>query len=304
MAPLTVYRQSQRSTNNTMRDNALLYAHKICLGAIKGCRREREFYRQTLCRNELCYTLTTTPSMNRKLFMVPTRLIRAFWPLTKPLHRFLDINILDFFLAHSMNSWNHTEKATAQQDESSVLATVIIGVSVGFGILCYAFCTFATVYWQRRNAIQNVTHHLAGNSSGNSRSCAAVPLQQLQQLLQITYVNEKSLSCTLERCDTRNSDLIADHNDVERSAACSICLQKYTTGCILRVLPCKHCFHTACIDQWLSNCCTCPLCRCSVCAAPPAVVPALPAVPLDGATPPQLVLEVDSAVNEATGSHV
>uniref|UniRef100_A0A8C0QX79 RING-type E3 ubiquitin transferase n=1 Tax=Canis lupus dingo TaxID=286419 RepID=A0A8C0QX79_CANLU len=43
--------------------------------------------------------------------------------------------------------------------------------------------------------------------------------------------------------------------------ACSICITEYTEGNRLRILPCSHEFHVHCIDHWLSENSTCPICR-------------------------------------------
>ncbi|KAM3078107.1 hypothetical protein ACMFMG_002592 [Clarireedia jacksonii] len=61
------------------------------------------------------------------------------------------------------------------------------------------------------------------------------------------------------------------HTDSERTPeaganeidlGCSICTEDFTTGEDVRVLPCKHKYHPACIDPWLLNVSgTCPLCR-------------------------------------------
>lgn len=48
----------------------------------------------------------------------------------------------------------------------------------------------------------------------------------------------------------------------EGELGCSICTEDFTTGEDVRVLPCNHKYHPACIDPWLLNVSgTCPLCR-------------------------------------------
>ncbi|XP_022717864.1 putative RING-H2 finger protein ATL19 [Durio zibethinus] len=52
-----------------------------------------------------------------------------------------------------------------------------------------------------------------------------------------------------------------DKNSFE-SKNCTICLDDYVVGESCRVFPeCKHMFHLSCIDNWLKNHLTCPVCR-------------------------------------------
>lgn len=42
---------------------------------------------------------------------------------------------------------------------------------------------------------------------------------------------------------------------------CPVCLDVYKIGEAMRILPCSHRFHKACIDQWLLDKRTCPMCK-------------------------------------------
>ncbi|CAI6009289.1 unnamed protein product [Closterium sp. NIES-65] len=43
---------------------------------------------------------------------------------------------------------------------------------------------------------------------------------------------------------------------------CTVCLCDFNEGELLRyLLPCEHRFHVSCIDHWLANRTTCPVCR-------------------------------------------
>lgn len=60
--------------------------------------------------------------------------------------------------------------------------------------------------------------------------------------------------------ESRKSDEAAAIKEAE--VECSICTEIFSAGDDVRVLPCQHKFHPACIDPWLLNVSgTCPLCR-------------------------------------------
>ncbi|KAJ2769382.1 hypothetical protein IWQ57_003133 [Coemansia nantahalensis] len=55
---------------------------------------------------------------------------------------------------------------------------------------------------------------------------------------------------------------------------CVICLGDYEEDDVLRLLPCRHHMHQACVDEWLHINQTCPLCKRSVAGGPTAPDPA------------------------------
>jgi Ring finger domain len=42
---------------------------------------------------------------------------------------------------------------------------------------------------------------------------------------------------------------------------CPVCLDEYEETDELTLLPCSHCYHSTCIDQWLAQSQLCPICR-------------------------------------------
>ncbi|CAN6231905.1 unnamed protein product [Urochloa humidicola] len=60
--------------------------------------------------------------------------------------------------------------------------------------------------------------------------------------------------------------------EVQEESQCTVCLEEYEAKDVVRVLPaCGHAFHAACIDAWLRQHPTCPVCRASLRAKAGAV---------------------------------
>ncbi|XP_063272916.1 E3 ubiquitin-protein ligase RNF128-like [Prinia subflava] len=46
--------------------------------------------------------------------------------------------------------------------------------------------------------------------------------------------------------------------------SCVVCFEQYKANDVMRVLTCNHVFHKTCIDPWLLEHGTCPLCKCDI----------------------------------------
>lgn len=95
-----------------------------------------------------------------------------------------------------------------------------------------ALCVFVRKYW-----LQRVRHGLPRLDQLNGMS-----FQQVKALPSLIFNSVAGNNCTSETC--------------------AICLEDYTAGEKLRVLPCCHRFHALCIDSWLTMWRTfCPVCK-------------------------------------------
>ena len=54
---------------------------------------------------------------------------------------------------------------------------------------------------------------------------------------------------------------IIELNEINTIKECSICIDEYKIGDIIRQLKCSHTFHQGCIDEWLMCNNICPNCR-------------------------------------------
>ena len=71
---------------------------------------------------------------------------------------------------------------------------------------------------------------------------------------------QQASDATAEGTEPKEGEAKPDGGD--ENVSCSICTEDFERGQDIRVLPCNHKFHPACVDPWLLDVSgTCPLCR-------------------------------------------
>ena len=73
--------------------------------------------------------------------------------------------------------------------------------------------------------------------------------------------NNKPIVATEEQMESLGNYQRVTKEEVSEDNTCCICLAPYKQGEGKRTLGCEHSFHKKCIDKWLIESKTCPICR-------------------------------------------
>ncbi|XP_026633061.1 RING finger protein 150 isoform X2 [Microtus ochrogaster] len=89
---------------------------------------------------------------------------------------------------------------------------------------------------------------------------------------------------------------------------CAVCIEGYKPNDVVRILPCRHLFHKSCVDPWLLDHRTCPMCKMNILKAlgiPPSA-DCMDDLPIDfegslgGPPTNQITGASDTTVNESS----
>ncbi|XP_058501387.1 E3 ubiquitin-protein ligase RNF12-B isoform X2 [Solea solea] len=99
---------------------------------------------------------------------------------------------------------------------------------------------------------RNATPHLSESLQGNDYE-ALLAFEERQG----SVASRKLSRREIQRFPTKSFEGASGGGNTQ----CQICFCDYTDGEKLRILPCFHDYHVKCIDRWLKDNNTCPICR-------------------------------------------
>lgn len=143
-------------------------------------------------------------------------------------------------------NWHYTE---LEDQNLEVRGRKFFFIIVLFGIVLLVTILFLCARW-----ICRYRNHLPTSYHSSQVRHAPPPPPQGLDLDSI-----KKLPIILHQAPSSESDCALEETE------CCICLSAFEDGEKLKVLPgCDHCFHCECVDNWLINRSSCPLCRSSL----------------------------------------
>jgi Ring finger domain len=132
-------------------------------------------------------------------------------------------------------AWTFTTSGGNCREDSPIWVACVVFFAVHMALLCVGCCCCCTTCFR---VLSRIVDEEGGAPPGASK----------KEIKSNTRTVRFSSSNAMVEGDT-------EHN------VCGICLEDYGSGEELRVLNCKHHFHTKCIDNWLTRSKSCPYCK-------------------------------------------
>ncbi|KAI8023582.1 E3 ubiquitin-protein ligase [Camellia lanceoleosa] len=130
-----------------------------------------------------------------------------------------------------------------------VVICVAVACIIGIAVCCCLPCIIAILY------------AVADQEGATKEDIERLSKYKFKRIGEFEKQNgeiQESFGGIMTECDT---DTPIEHVLSLEDAECCICLCSYDDGTELRELPCRHHFHSSCIEKWLYINATCPLCK-------------------------------------------
>nr|XP_022320865.1 RING finger protein 150-like [Crassostrea virginica] len=120
-------------------------------------------------------------------------------------------------------------------NSTNISKTSVMFVSISFVVLMIISLAWLVFYYIQRfryaHAKERLTRRLA---SAAKKAIAKIPQRTLK-------LGDRELDPEFDQC--------------------AVCIEGYKTSDVVRTLPCKHIFHKSCVDPWLLDQRSCPMCK-------------------------------------------
>ncbi|KAG6435726.1 hypothetical protein SASPL_100601 [Salvia splendens] len=151
---------------------------------------------------------------------------------------------------------------TAESPQLYWLSIAFLAFDVCFVVLCVAVaCIIGIAVCCCLPCIIAILYAVADQDGATKEDIERLPKFKFRKIGDFEKQNgeiQESFGGIITECDT---DSPTEHVLPLDDAECCICLCAYDDGAELRKLPCRHHFHSACIDKWLHLNAVCPLCK-------------------------------------------
>lgn len=121
------------------------------------------------------------------------------------------------------------------ESTNNISRTSVLFVSISFIVLMIISLAWLVFYYIQRfryaHAKERLTRRLA---SAAKKAIAKIPQRTVK-------IGDKELESEFDQC--------------------AVCIEGYKASDVIRILPCKHIFHKSCVDPWLLDQRSCPMCK-------------------------------------------
>jgi hypothetical protein len=138
--------------------------------------------------------------------------------------------------------------------------SVLIGASMGALVVLSLLAFFCS---NRRRAVHTSSSQqsVADDVELGGRRCSAAAVG-LEEAVLAAFPTMVYSSASRHQAVAPRDERTDEEQGADDETTCAVCLAEYADGDELRRLPeCGHAFHRACVDQWLRQRPSCPLCR-------------------------------------------
>ncbi|WAQ99501.1 GOLI-like protein, partial [Mya arenaria] len=121
------------------------------------------------------------------------------------------------------------------QNPSQLSNTSVLFVSISFIVLIIISLAWLVFYYIQRCRYTNAKERLSRRlANAAKKAIAKIPQRSVK-------IGDKELDSDADQC--------------------AVCIEPYKVCDVIRVLPCKHVFHKSCVDPWLLDQRSCPMCK-------------------------------------------